>query len=325
MYPLPHHIPGQRQRGVALFVVLVFVMLSMLLALWASRTSLFNELVVGNDADYQRAFEAAQALLQDAELDIRDERPDGTACNAAGCRDMGSAKKIPLSAQEVTPLLADLDAQPTKCQDGLCVKRTGRQDFWNYTSATSPAPTNLQADEFKLEDMTKANVGARYGDNYGSNTGSNGGGTSQYDGDITSDGSLLLYNFFHDSWAIDFSRWTYSNNKFIMTNTKVSKAADLAVQNGAEDSGNSLWNPAVDGALITPFMPVPGATMGVDFTAAKRQDTYSAWPGTFTVRLSAFSSQTVTTGWRVAGRTSPEAESETVIASGTSSSSHWRR
>ena len=174
MHPLPHHIPGQgqRQRGVALFVVLVFVMLSMLLALWASRTSLFNELVVGNDADYQRAFEAAQALLQDAELDIRRELPDGTACNIAGCRDLGSAQKIPLSAQDVTPLLADLDAQPTKCQDGLCVKRTGRQDFWNYTSATSPAPTNLQADEFKLEDMTKANVGARYGDYTGATAGS---------------------------------------------------------------------------------------------------------------------------------------------------------
>ena len=89
MHPLPHHIPGQgqRQRGVALFVVIVFVMLSMLLALWASRTSLFNELVVGNDADYQRAFEAAQALLQDAELDIRRELPDGTACNIAGAPD----------------------------------------------------------------------------------------------------------------------------------------------------------------------------------------------------------------------------------------------
>ena len=48
-----------RERGIALFVVIVFVMLSMLLALWASRTAIFNEMVVGNDADYQRAFEAA--------------------------------------------------------------------------------------------------------------------------------------------------------------------------------------------------------------------------------------------------------------------------
>lgn len=69
-----------RQRGAALFVVIVFVMLSMLLALWASRTSLFNEMLVGNDADYQRAFEAAQALLQDAELDIRGENADGSFC-----------------------------------------------------------------------------------------------------------------------------------------------------------------------------------------------------------------------------------------------------
>ena len=154
------------QRGVALFVVIVFVMLSMLLALWASRTSLFNEMVVGNDADYQRAFEAAQALLQDAELDIRGENPDGTACiEADKCRDkIGAAKKVPLDAQEVTPLLADLDQEATKCLHGLCIKRTGRQDFWNYTSATTPAPTSLKPGEVKLDDMTKDKVGARYGE-----------------------------------------------------------------------------------------------------------------------------------------------------------------
>lgn len=73
-------VSPRRQRGATLFVVIVFVLLSMLLALWASRTALFNELVVGNDADYQRAYEAAQALLQDAELDIRGESADGSAC-----------------------------------------------------------------------------------------------------------------------------------------------------------------------------------------------------------------------------------------------------
>ena len=153
--PLQQH---PRQRGVALFVVLVFVMLSMLLALWASRTSLFNEMIVGNDADYQRAFEAAQALLQDAELDIRRESPDGlTACTAANCRDNMAAYKIPIKG-EVTQLLDDLNQQPTKCKDGLCTKRAGRQDFWHTTSATV-----LAAGEVKLSDMTKPNVGARYG------------------------------------------------------------------------------------------------------------------------------------------------------------------
>lgn len=166
--PLPSHRPPlrPRQKGVALFVVIVFVMLSMLLALWASRTSLFNEMVVGNDADYQRAFEAAQALLQDAELDIRGEYADGNPC-IANCRNQlppNTPEKIPLDTQDVTPLLAHLDQQTTKCSRGLCTKRTGRQDFWNYTSATDPAPTDLKPGEVKLEDMTKTGIGVRYGE-----------------------------------------------------------------------------------------------------------------------------------------------------------------
>ena len=132
----------------------------MLLALWAARTSLFNEMIVGNDADYQRAFEAAQALLQDAELDIRRESPDGlTACTAANCRDnIAAAYKIPVAGEQATELLDQLNLQPTKCLSGLCTKRAGRQDFWNTTSATV-----LAAGEVKLSDMTKPNVGARYG------------------------------------------------------------------------------------------------------------------------------------------------------------------
>ena len=166
---LPH-----QQRGVALFVVIVFVMLAMLLALWASRTSLFNEMVVGNDADYQRAFEAAQALLQDAELDIRGENADGTSCTGSAdiCRTT-TIDKIPLDSQDVTPLLAELDiALPTKCRHGLCTKRIGRQDFWSYTTATTPAPTSLLAGEVNLEKMTKAGIGARYGQYTGATVGS---------------------------------------------------------------------------------------------------------------------------------------------------------
>lgn len=171
-YSIKRHQKRSAQKGVALFVVIVFVLLSMLLALWASRTSLFNELVVGNDADYQRAFEAAQALLQDAELDIRGENPDGSRCTGANCRDnIGSAFKIPLDSQEVTPLLADLDAETTKCRTGLCTKRSGRQDFWNYTAATTPAPPNLLPGEVKLEDMTQPAVGARYGQYSGATIG----------------------------------------------------------------------------------------------------------------------------------------------------------
>ena len=168
--------PGpRRQQGVALFVVIVFVLLSMLLALWASRTSMFNELVVGNDADYQRALEAAQGLLQDAELDIRGERADGFACtvdpaNDKICRKRVTLAQIPLATEEVGGLLSELDNKTTHCLNGLCAKRSGRQDFWNY-NANSPVPSDLKPGEVPIESLTAADVGARYGEYTGASLG----------------------------------------------------------------------------------------------------------------------------------------------------------
>lgn len=145
----------QHQRGVSLFIVIVLVMLSTLLALWGSRTSMFNEMIVGNDADYQRAFEAAQALVQDAEFDIRGERPDGSACVPGAttdtCRPPGATVWFPNEAIEVTKLFATLDGASANknCMKGICLKRTSSQDFWN--------------DKPTLTTMIAANVGARYG------------------------------------------------------------------------------------------------------------------------------------------------------------------
>ena len=147
-----------KQRGISLYVVAVFVMLSMLLALWASRTSLFNEMIVGNDADYQRALEAAQALMQDAELDIKGEQANGDACLLVSgkldvCRpdEATGANKvwIPNEEKDVSTVFAALDSAPTKCIKGLCLKRTGEQDFWN--------------DKVTLAAMRTYDVGARYG------------------------------------------------------------------------------------------------------------------------------------------------------------------
>ena len=169
--PLP--VDTTRQRGVALFVVIVFVMLSMLLALWASRTSLFNEMVVGNDADYQRAFEAAQALLQDAELDIRGEMADGTVCAAHPCRAYtNGALQFPGDTNEINPLITKLEGETTRCKDGLCARRVGRQDFWNYKTADTPIKpaANTALGEVPLSDLMA--VGARYGQFTGAQLGS---------------------------------------------------------------------------------------------------------------------------------------------------------
>lgn len=161
-----HALPAQ--RGIALFVVIVFVMLSMLLALWASRTSLFNELVVGNDADYQRAFEAAQAMLQDAEQDIRlgNESGQVTAICTGGdvCR-ATTPDKFPLAQEQnmVRTLLAALSAHTAGagCRSGLCTKREGAVDFWNNTDASKgPTLTQMLAVGARYGQYT----GAKYGD-----------------------------------------------------------------------------------------------------------------------------------------------------------------
>ncbi|MFV0511948.1 MAG: PilX N-terminal domain-containing pilus assembly protein [Shewanella algae] len=126
------------QRGISMFIVIIIVMLSTLLALWASRTALFNEMVVGNDADYQRAFEAAQAMLQDAELDIRREKPDGTICTGTGdvCRTT-TAVHWPAEDKDLYMTNDILEVDPSRCQSGICQKRVDAQDFWNDSTVLS--------------------------------------------------------------------------------------------------------------------------------------------------------------------------------------------
>jgi len=155
----------QGERGVALFTVMVVVLLSMLLALLASRTALFNEMIVGNDADYQRAYEAAQAMLQDAENDIRGIRADGKHCllgldvaskSPAVCRcadpgtdsvdrckkpDINNARDIaviPRQQGDLDSLFAFIAKHggSMRCKDALCVMRpsSAAQDFWTGAS-----------------------------------------------------------------------------------------------------------------------------------------------------------------------------------------------
>lgn len=150
------------QRGVSLFIVIVLVMLSMLLALWGSRTSLFNEMIVGNDADYQRAFEAAQALIQDAELDIRAERPDGSSClpgaTPTACRPLGTVLGFPVASEgnadkdgqfEYLKALLETKTTSQSCFQGICLKRVGNQDFWNdKTILTSMLPQGARYGQY---------------------------------------------------------------------------------------------------------------------------------------------------------------------------------
>lgn len=143
-----------KQHGIALFVVIVFVLLSMLLALWAARSSWFNEILLGNDADYQRTFEAAQAMLQDAEFDIRGTKADGSSCISNDkpdvCRKETSVY-FDIETKDLESVLSTIAAQNStvKCYKGICQKRADPQDFWNDAST--------------LSSMIAEDVGARYG------------------------------------------------------------------------------------------------------------------------------------------------------------------
>lgn len=69
------HIRMCRQDGISLILVLVVLLLITTALLAAFRVSILNEALVGNTSDYSHAQAAAEALIRDAEIDIRGRRP----------------------------------------------------------------------------------------------------------------------------------------------------------------------------------------------------------------------------------------------------------
>jgi len=82
---------SSRQRGVSLFIVLIVLLLSLIVVLGGLAVGNLNEILVGNQGDAQRAYSAAQALLDAAQRDIR---LNGRYCNAAGLGQEGTNPTI---------------------------------------------------------------------------------------------------------------------------------------------------------------------------------------------------------------------------------------
>lgn len=137
----------RNQRGVALPTVLIFLLLSIISVLGAFRAGFLNEKVVGNESDYNRAFAAAEALIRDAEMDIRGRRPPYDVVQADGylgfpCRPTtdGSTTEItskagyenscrprngltpwfPKDNDEFDQVFDLVAASPNRCKDGIC-------------------------------------------------------------------------------------------------------------------------------------------------------------------------------------------------------------
>lgn len=78
------HIPARpRQRGVAMIFVLIMLAIVMVVVTVSARLALLSERSARNDRDRQIAFQAAEAALNDAELDIMDPDAGDRSCRFA--------------------------------------------------------------------------------------------------------------------------------------------------------------------------------------------------------------------------------------------------
>lgn len=141
------------QRGAALYVVTIALMLCVLLSLWATRSAVFMEIVTRNDADYQRAFEAAQSMLEDAKADIALHLQLPTQ----GHTRTTSADALPTTPAQWNTWLTAM-AHPTSavCAHGVCYRSMDAENFWDNEQALT----------------TMLTAGARYGDYSGHGTAS---------------------------------------------------------------------------------------------------------------------------------------------------------
>ena len=158
-------------------------------------------------------------------------------------------------------------------------------------------------------------VGVRWGDNYGSGY--------SYNGSMEVKNSFVLNSLYKDAFSGQWhptaaNAWIYQTTALNSFGRQYFNVHDnhLSQPDALHHPTNTTWNPAANGALIASFMPVPGSRVGVGISSyAPSQSDTSAYPGTFTVRLSTFSSQQVTVNWSVIIKTDPLG-ADTVAGSG---------
>jgi len=177
MTPHPSPVRLAQQQGIALIVVMVMLLLSTIVVLSGTRLGWLNERMVGSESDHQRAFAAAEALIRDAERDIKGLQADATTpCQAdpafIGCRHfMAGAPFFPQKLADLDLLYARLSPTKMGCLRGICLPATtttfGRE-HWTTKLAAMTAGTGETA------------VAARYGEFTGINPASTGNALLQW-------------------------------------------------------------------------------------------------------------------------------------------------
>lgn len=96
---------------------MLLLLLCGLAVLGVARAALLNEALIGSAADYSRAFAAAEALVHDAEADIRGQRVDGGVTRVAA-----SGVFYPEEPGDLPVLAAAVGIDPDlPCRSGICL------------------------------------------------------------------------------------------------------------------------------------------------------------------------------------------------------------
>lgn len=118
------------QRGISLIVVMVMLLLGSVLVLGSTRIGWLNEKLVGSESDQQRAFAAAEALIRDAERDIKglqvdNSTPCSTNTSFVGCRNFGASRPFfPQEDDDLTLLANRVATGSNNCLQGICLPAT---------------------------------------------------------------------------------------------------------------------------------------------------------------------------------------------------------
>ena len=127
-----HSSPVQlRQKGVALVVVLLFLVAITGISVWTARQSMLAEGMSRNQMDQEAARQAAESALRDAERDISNA-PLGTLMPNASCKRNDSVTdNYGLNPSDFT----------ANCTGGLCLKEDATYSLVDWETASTSNPS----------------------------------------------------------------------------------------------------------------------------------------------------------------------------------------
>lgn len=126
-----HSIATAQERGVALVVVMLFLVAITGIGVWTARQSTLSESMARNQMDHEIARQAAESALRDAERDIDSASVGGALPNGASCQRHTSAS--------MTYGLNPIDFT-ANCAQGLCYKDDASYANSNWSAAHPNAP-----------------------------------------------------------------------------------------------------------------------------------------------------------------------------------------